>query len=96
MFIPLEVRLDDTDPFLDMWPVPYKRDNVAKWLAWAELSDLFEPDDREELEMAEAWIPVRLRDAASLWTANSDRHIDTTAIMPFAGMYAVITYPNSD
>jgi hypothetical protein len=89
LLVPLDARLDLTEdplenhaPYVDDLKSPLSR--VADWLRWAQLDDLLEPRDNDFV--AEAWIPVRIRD---------DVPADNL-LAPFRGRQAVITYENSD
>lgn len=87
VFVPMASVQPDPDPFIDEWGRPYDRDAVAAWLLAADLDDVFEPREEAD-EMAEAWIPVRVRAFIP-----DGRAIQ---LQTFWGKNAIITYPNSD
>jgi len=87
------LNLEKDDPLQDFYesllaPIT-EIDRIAwidRWLSWSKADDLFSARGDEEL--AEAWIPVRIRPEV-----GTEGH---PLLGAFAGCEAILTYTNSD
>ncbi len=87
VFVPLNFGPRDPgeDALLDLWPAEYDAEQVEDWLQRWGLLEFLQPDPGATY-LAEAWIPVRIREHAK----------EHPLFTPFAGCRAILIYPNSD